>query len=823
MADKEVVFRQFTGLWGWVLNNKESMLVNEPSQDPRSSGTPLGHIAIQKFLAAPALHGERLVGMIALANPGRDYTQHDLLVLDRLAALYSLGIQRKQAEMERQAHEQFQALLNEITRAALQSPDLHSTLHALANQMVRIIQADHCYITRWDHFHYKTVPVAASRELDYEYATRPSEPGEQTMTESLFKAGKSLVAEDTHNSPYISLRLAAQFPSTSLLGLPLKTGDQFLGACLLGFSEPHHFTDLEIQRCEQAAAQVSLAIAKAYLLEETHRKAEELETLTEVSTAMRTARSRAEILPVIVGQILALFEAQGAAVGLPNPDQDDLIVELGLGKWSHWTGRHLPHTQCINEKVVNTGPAHSAGKFPFEESISPSNQEVATLYTTCAPLIASEQILGVLWLGTQAPLHDEQIRLFTAIADMAANAIQRQALYDDLQIQLDALSQAQARLVQSEKLAAVGELVAGVAHELNNPLTSVVLYAQMLQQLDLGPETRRDLERVVGESMRAAKIVRGLLDFARQRPVERKPTQVNEAITNSIEFVAYDLQRNQITCELALDPGLPLTLADHVQLQQVFINLLTNARQAIRTGPGKGIIQIRTETGHSLFLGEQQGAPVVIRIYIKDDGPGIPPEAIPRIFDPFFTTKPAGQGTGLGLSICHGIISEHGGHIWADNQPGQGAIFIIELPILAPKPSEAVVADAKTSHPDDIAAHQILVIDDEPAVVEIIARALRRKGYQVDTANDGTSALACLYRTNYDLVLCDVRMPDMSGPDLYRQIKLKDAQMAARILFTTGDIVSPARRQFFDETGAPYLAKPFELDQLIERVRQHFN
>jgi two-component system NtrC family sensor kinase len=194
---------------------------------------------------------------------------------------------------------------------------------------------------------------------------------------------------------------------------------------------------------------------------------------------------------------------------------------------------------------------------------------------------------------------------------------------------------------------------------------------------------------------------------------------------------------------------------------------------------------------------------------------------LPRIFDPFFTTKPEGKGTGLGLSICHGIIAEHAGNLWAENNTdgGGGATFFVQLPVIsATAPGGAPVNEppqTATISPQNL---HIMIIDDETSVLSVLTRTLKRVGYRVDAAGNGISALAYLEKTRYDLILCDMRMPDLNGTELYWKVMEKDPEMAKRIIFTTGDVVSPSTRQFFEETGAAYLAKPFELKQLVEYV-----
>ena len=252
-----------------------------------------------------------------------------------------------------------------------------------------------------------------------------------------------------------------------------------------------------------------------------------------------------------------------------------------------------------------------------------------------------------------------------------------------------ALQAAQARLLQTEKLASLGQLVAGIAHEINNPLTSIVLFTQLIRIRIRQPEIENDLDKVLGEAQRAAEIVRGLLEFARPRQAELQPLAINDLLIGCLELAAGELQTRQIASELHLDPELPITTGDPLQLQQVFSQIIQNAWQAIGTDRPTGRLTISSTAGPSIFTATSLHNSRMIRVTIDDDGPGIPPALLSRIFDPFLSTRPVGQGTGLGLAICHGIVTSHGGHIWAENLPRRGARFVVELPLAPPTPQPA--------------------------------------------------------------------------------------------------------------------------------------
>ena len=361
------------------------------------------------------------------------------------------------------------------------------------------------------------------------------------------------------------------------------------------------------------------------------------------------------------------------------------------------------------------------------------------------------------------------------------------------------------QLLQQEKLVAVGQLVSGVAHELNNPLAGVMAFAQLLlaSPVPLDDEPRQAVETIHREAKRAAKIVSSLLTFARQQPAERAAAQLNDIVTDTLELRRYALRTAGVEVTLDLDAALPATWADPFQLQQVVLNLLVNAEQALAGTDTERQIRIRTW---------REGGGSQIALAVSDNGPGIALEQLTRIFNPFFTTKPVGQGTGLGLSISDGIIHEHGGRIRVDSAPGSGATFVVEIPYVVP-PDDARTGNAPQAGERD-GGRRILVVDDEPAMRAAVSGFLRSLGHQVQEAPNGAEARALLATSEYDVVLLDLRMPDPSGETLYRELCQRDPQHARRVVFVTGDLQSDATRRFLTGAGRPVIGKPFQLDDL---------
>jgi two-component system NtrC family sensor kinase len=465
-------------------------------------------------------------------------------------------------------------------------------------------------------------------------------------------------------------------------------------------------------------------------------------------------------------------------------------------------------------RLINVGDVTNDGRF-IAQDMPPIAHSLMVI-----PIMRGEKPVGTLSVqsGQKFVFHKADENILGQLVTISGIAIENARLHGALQEQLKTIQETQVRMLQSEKLAAIGELVAGVAHELNNPLTSIILRAQMLQSQTPDAETSRELDLIVAESQRSGKIVRGLLEFARQRPSESQAVQINRVINGALDLMGYELRTRNIRVEMSLAADLPSTQGDPYKLQQVMVNLLTNAWQSMEASHKGSFLRITTRRARSVYASQEESSRNVIRLTIQDDGPGIAPEVISRIFDPFFTTRPLGEGTGLGLSIAYGIITEHKGHIWVESSQGNGATFIIELPISSGKPLEQEPFAA----PDTRASHgkgRILIIDDEPNILEIMSRILRKHGYQVDVFDSGRVALESMSATKYDLTLCDIRMPDMSGPEFYRAASQTVPGLKDTIIFTTGDAVNEDTHHFLDETGLPYLNKPFDLSDLLERVK----
>jgi len=366
------------------------------------------------------------------------------------------------------------------------------------------------------------------------------------------------------------------------------------------------------------------------------------------------------------------------------------------------------------------------------------------------------------------------------------------------------------QLSQAEKLASLGQTMSGVAHELNNPLATILACAERLDGRRLDEATRRDLDAIHNAAERAARIVRNLQTFARKRHTTRTMVDLNQVVRETLALRAYEQRVANVVILEALAAGLPPVFADPHQIQQVLLNLVINAEQAMLDAHGRGTMVLRS-------WHEPEADAVILEVH--DDGPGVPQSVQSKIFDPFFTTKAVGKGTGLGLSVAYAIVQEHGGRISLRSAEGQGASFILELPvggiqIRLPEPASSAPL------PDVPPGTSALVIEDEEALGDAVSGALQDAGFQVERAADGGQALVKVRDRAFDVVICDLKMPKVDGIEFFRQISARAPHLVRRIIFVTGDVAGTEAERFLEESRCRWLAKPFRLRDLVKAARE---
>ncbi len=469
----------------------------------------------------------------------------------------------------------------------------------------------------------------------------------------------------------------------------------------------------------------------------------------------------------------------------------------------------------------------SSGKREWERTVDAITQAICILDARGVVRRANRIFAGLLgtavtalpgrpWLGLLPPVWADPVT--RALADPGNTSVEVRAGERILQLTAYPTTEAdggtvlvfedqtekrrlQEQLIQSEKMSAIGQLIAGVAHDLNNPLASVVGFSDFLAEAgEVPPRLAEPLQVIRQEAERAATIVKNLLSFARRQEGERRLQPIKPILESTLQLLANQLMASRIEATLRVEPDLPEVEVNSNQIKQVFVNLINNGAQAI------------AETGHGgrIWVTAKRWLDGVA-VSVTDSGPGIPDEIAGRVFEPFFTTKPEGKGTGLGLSICQGILKEHGGRLTLEAKPGAGATFIVELPGTTP-PAAPPEHAAEPGAP--ARKLRVLVVDDEPHILHYMSATLESWGHTVEVASDGHYALERALAEPFDVIICDLRMPHLGGREMYHKLAHQDPHAAERVIFATGDTVRGDTLRFLESIGRPYLHKPFTLAEL---------
>ncbi|MCE0496504.1 MAG: ATP-binding protein [Methylacidiphilales bacterium] len=529
----------------------------------------------------------------------------------------------------------------------------------------------------------------------------------------------------------------------------------------------------------------------------------------EVLTAIRQRKRVDEVLEMVLSYSTELGKAVHGSIVTLDHNTQKLIITSTRGEG--WT---LERQMCqlglgegLTGHVALTGKPYLCNDTSVDPNYHPLFENVQS--ELVMPIIVEEKVWGLINLAGSEPnaFDDSTQSAVGLLAELSSFAIK-------LRIDLTEQERLQRHLIQSEKLASLGETIAGIAHEINNPLTSILSNAQLLNLHRGGAADETSINAIVIEAKRTADLVKNLLAFSRKESKQREVIGVNELIKQAVNLTRYQLRVNNI--QLISEPcetSYPV-LVTAQQMQQVLLNLLNNAEQALTKSERQGIIRV-------------EGGRKTDRVFITvtDNGPGIPQSAMPFIFDPFFTTKNLGEGTGLGLSIAHTLIENHGGTIHAKSEPGK-TVFTIELPLAR---SPKVAPDAKESQPLPRASKQskplgrVLVVDDESSIVDALCEFLDLQNITVDKANDGHEALRLLAKRRYDAIISDIRMPGLDGPQLYEKATALNPAYRKRFLFMSGDMVRESTQSFVGSLDCPCLSKPFALQVLFQHLQPHLD
>jgi two-component system NtrC family sensor kinase len=537
--------------------------------------------------------------------------------------------------------------------------------------------------------------------------------------------------------------------------VPISRRGERIGAVTVGTTEPRAFTPADLERIEAMGDLLSVSLENAELVE----------TLRQAEWRFRT-----------------LFRAA--------PDAVFTVLQ---------SGRIREANDAVRD-VTGADPLQAVGLPVVDLVVEADRDKLKTA-------------LDATFAGTPARIEVcfQHIGRGTPVRRVVALAMSRLPEADPPSVLLvgrDMTSEREmrVRLMESDRLAAVGELVAGVAHEVNNPLSSISAFAQLLlRDGGLTAAQRDSIEVIKSETLRASQVVKDLLAFARRSEPQREPLDLNGVISRTLRLRGYQLVSNKISVETDLSPDLPAVVGDGRQLQQVCLNLVTNAIQAMTTlGGGTLFVSTRFEEPH-------------VVLDMRDTGPGIPDAAKAHIFEPFFTTKDEGEGTGLGLSVSYGIVTAHGGTIVLAASSQAGTTLRVTLPAGSEMPHHAT---ARTSGGlllrSPLSGIRLLFIDDEAALRTGMQAFGELRGFTVLTAADGIEGLETVRTSSIDAIVCDLRMPGMDGAAFYERLHGERPGLAARTVFITGDVVTTSGRAA--HTRQPVLSKPFAFEKLEETL-----
>ncbi len=718
---------------------------------------------IQFFALYPVRSGNLLLGTLAIA--GRKPRPISELHEDFIHSLLEiLGVAIVNVQMREQANKLSEDLvaLQEVNKIISQGFDSEDIIRRIVIEGKRLVKTSHCHLFLLDETRQKLVGAASTQTDNLDIHKVEIFLSEPSIAITALNEKRVMAVEDISRGE--QLELLHRLPWRAAIFSPLLTNQQAIGMLVCSDdAKERSFTQEEILRAETLAHQAAIALENARLFQVVSRSQKEWETT---------------------------FDAMQDCVSVHDTSGKVIRANVALARRLKTTPPKVIGKSCselYNSAQPSLFPCHHTRALQME------------------PVVVEEIELphmGGTFQISVSPWLDKNSRLTGSIH--VAKDISKER-------------QLQQQLIQSEKLSAIGELISGIAHELNNPLTGVMGYSQLLQlRKDLDERAKDNLIKINSLALRCQRIVQNLLSFARKQKPERTLCDINEVLERTVELRNYELRVNNIQIVRELDRKLPRTIADAHQLQQVFLNVITNAEQAMLESHGRGTLTIRTRA---------ETKSQTITVEIGDDGPGIPENHLTRIFDPFFTTKEVGKGTGLGLSLSYGIIKEHGGNIYARSKLGEGSTFVIEVPIIA-----RLMREESTLAPELmpqalqfenlVRNRRILVVDDEKYILDFFVEVFQMYPIQVDTASNGRAAMEKMQQTDYDIIITDFKMPEMSGKELFDWVKSNRSHLANRIIFVTGDTVSPETRSFFEDRTNRYLAKPFKIEEVKEVIQK---
>lgn len=734
---------------GRILIEKDLRLSDKVPQSALDAG-------LLSYLGAPLTSKKEIVGVISLAS-GRleGFDEDDARLLSLIGGHVGMAVENAYLYNKSVDHVARAISKNRIMSALTSSLDIDEVYSDFAAELKKLV--DYSCVSITEQVNGQSLRVISSHG---------DKPGDCVAGFTFDAEGKPMLAAIESREPFVSGDIEndgrimdkdffERAGFNSIISMPLIAKDNVLGTMNMASNKKNAYDVNDVRELEPVVYQVALALDNQRLFKSVAKAKNEWETT---------------------------FDSVSDGIVMVN--EDHVVLRINQAAASLLGG--------AVEAFINRSC----------RDICPGFDEMVTECRNQAPVSESDSVTTEYLTEDGRVLEVMTDNIFDAGGSISGSVYILRDVTEARRLRR--------QLVQSEKMVAVGELVSGVAHEINNPLTGVLGYAQLLAARDIDEKAKNDAEGIMREAERATRIVRQLLSFARKHEPERSMTDVNAALMESVELKTYDMRVNNISLETELDESLPETMADKYQLQQVFLNIISNAEQAMLGQHEGGLLKISSRMADGS-----------IRLAFADDGPGITEEIRNRVFDPFFTTKDVGKGTGLGLSVCYGVVEEHGGNIWVEPTSGGGATFVIELPVI----NEQAAPQKEVDKPDKEAVRpgKILLVDDEEGIRQALTRILRQAGHIVETADNGKTALAILKHDHFDCIVSDIKMPQMDGPTLHREAKLLDPRLGGSFIFISGDTINSKTQSYLDEVENPHLTKPFSASDLEDVLKKVLN
>jgi PAS domain S-box-containing protein len=540
------------------------------------------------------------------------------------------------------------------------------------------------------------------------------------------------------------------------------------------------------------------------------RRNRELNALNAMAVIATQSFDLDEILNLTLRQVISLFGAETGSVYLAAEPDSTFRRRAGWGPRSEARVRmaEVVFPDGLGDLVMRSRA--EVVTQDFMPHLPPTVVEFVCAdrlpFWIWVVLWSKDKPIGIMGIASKEDRHysSNDENLLVAISRQLATTIEKVQLYEETCRAYEDLRRTQEQLLQSEKMSAVGQLISGVAHELNNPLTAILGYAQLLEGAGLDHRSADYVRKLFKQAQRTHRVVQNLLSFARQRKPQKQEVDLRKVLEESLTLREYDLKVNNVSLEREIPDDLPSVLGDPHQLEQVFLNIVNNALDAMVESSGSGVLKVR------VFKKD-----AYVCVEFDDSGPGI--KDTNRIFDPFYTTKSVGKGTGLGLSICYGIVKEHGGEIVARNRDEGGATIEVRL-LASEKPALVEVPSPKRR--ESVLKGRVLLVEDEEAVMEFERDVLVGAGAEVTTSMSVEDTQDLLLRNSFDVIVMNGRMPGgHSARDIYEWIVKNCPGLEKGLLLTFSTVTDQQTRAFLQEHGVPSLAKPFEVADLISQVR----